>query len=245
MTQPLRLQASGASAGLANPLPVAGDSGGCLVTHRGLKIRLETGVHVDTIECYTLHVVNQDTNLKRNSVMGEGGFPLIPSIYVDNSLLTAVLVGVLVLFALGERFGWPQSGLVVPGYLAGILVVAPEIAGLKKHRGSGDLPTRPAFDSWLVESRCDRPGLRARPLLFDSRSFSPGALVFEAGPGGSLVSAFGLGGGSSLYSVGLVLVPLTANALWMPGLLRGVPLVGLPILAVYALLSQSSSPTRT
>ena len=50
--------------GQPNPLPVAGDSGGCLVTHRGLKIRLETGVHVDTIECYTLHVVNQDTNLE-------------------------------------------------------------------------------------------------------------------------------------------------------------------------------------
>ena len=168
--------------------------------------------------------------------MGEGVFPLIPSIYVDNSLLTAVLVGVLVLFALGERFGWPQSGLVVPGYLAGILVVAPEIAGLIGIEAVATyLLARLLIHGLSRAGVTDRAFGRDRFFLILVLSVLV-RLFFEAGPGGSLVSAFGLGGGSSLYSVGLVLVPLTANALWMPGLLRGVPLVGLPILAVYALL---------
>src|SRR5438093_1160971 len=44
---------------------------------------------------------------------------------LDNSILTAVLIGLYVRFALTEAFGWTFTGLVVPGYLAAVLVLRP------------------------------------------------------------------------------------------------------------------------
>ena len=53
---------------------------------------------------------------------------IFPSALVDNSLLTAVLVGVVVLWFLAERLGWPATGLVVPGYVGAVLCIRPEAA---------------------------------------------------------------------------------------------------------------------
>ena len=170
-------------------------------------------------------------------MLNEGVFPLIPSVYVDNSLLTAVLVGVLVLFVLGEMFGWPQSGLVVPGYLAGILVVAPEVACIIAIESLATYLLARWIIRWLPRHLpIDHAFGRDRFFLILVLSILV-RLFFEAGSGSELLSGIGLGKESSLTSVGLVLVPLTANALWMPGWLKGVPLVALPVLAVYAILT--------
>ena len=49
---------------------------------------------------------------------------------LDNSLFPAIFLGVLVTFAAVETLGWTFTGLVVPGYLASVALVAPRAAGL-------------------------------------------------------------------------------------------------------------------
>ena len=58
---------------------------------------------------------------------------LLPGAYVDNSLLTAVLLGVVLLWVLAERFGWPATGLVVPGYLGAVLAVRQALWDQARH----------------------------------------------------------------------------------------------------------------
>jgi len=175
-------------------------------------------------------------------VLTEGVFPLIPSVYVDNSLLTAVLLGVLVLFVLGELFGWPQSGLVVPGYLAGILVVAPEAAFVI----ALEAILTYALAHLLIKTASrffpiDRAFGRDRFFLILVLSILV-RLWVEQGSGSHALQALGLERLGPYQSIGLVLVPLTANALWMPGFFRGVPLVALPVLGVFLVLNHVLIP---
>jgi len=165
------------------------------------------------------------------------GLPLVPNVYVDNSLLTAVLVGVLLVWFLGERLGWPQSGLVVPGYLAGIFIIRPEVGVVIAIEGLLTYFVARFFGSILPQiGPFDRPFGRDRFLVVLLSSVAV-RLFVEAGPAAGTLSALGLGDLGEMHSLGFVLVPLLANALWMPGVLKGVPLVGLPIIAVYFILS--------
>ena len=162
---------------------------------------------------------------------------LLPGAYIDNSLLTAVLIGVLVLWWLAERFGWPATGLVVPGYLGAVLAVRPEAAivvaaeavltYLVAHFIGRVMARLPTFDR--VFGR-DRFFLIILVSIF-VRMIVEGDLVREG-----LLSAYGIELSEAWHSLGLVLVPLTANTLWKPGLAKGAPLVAIPILVVYSLL---------
>jgi len=161
---------------------------------------------------------------------------LFPSAYVDNSLLTAVLIGVLVIWLLTEFYGWPQSGLVVPGYLAGVFVIQPR-AGL--------VVLGEAILTYLLARLLARGLPRILPLdrTFGRNRFfllllvSVGVRLFvEGGSFSSLMAQLGVPIDSSFNSLGLVLVPLTANAMWRTGLFRGLPMVALPTITVYLLL---------
>lgn len=50
---------------------------------------------------------------------------IFPEGGLDQSILVTVLVGVFVLLALTEFFGWVWAGLVVPGYLASVFAIQP------------------------------------------------------------------------------------------------------------------------
>jgi len=161
---------------------------------------------------------------------------LFPSAYVDNSLLTAVLLGVLLLWLLTEQFGWPQSGLVVPGYLAGVFVIQP-LAGVVV---LAEAVATMAI-SWLVVEGLPRilPVDRAfgRYRFFLILLVSVGVrLGVEGGALQPLLAGVGLELDTPLNSLGLVLVPLTANAMWRTGLFRGLPMIALPTLVVYLAL---------
>ena len=161
---------------------------------------------------------------------------LLPGAYIDNSLLTSVLIGVRVLWWLAERFGWPATGLVVPGYLGAVLAVRPEaalvVAGeavityLVAHFLGRMLSGAPTFER--VFGR-DRFFLIILVSIF-VRMIAEGDLVREALLGADVELS------EAWHSLGLVLVPLTANTLWKPGLLKGTPLVLIPVLAVYGFL---------
>jgi hypothetical protein len=162
--------------------------------------------------------------------------PLLPAAYIDNSLLTAVLMGVFVLWWLTERFGWPATGLVVPGYLAAVLVVRPEAAAVI------------GVEAVLTYLIAHVLGRLMHPLPFADRVFGRdrffliilASVLVRMFVEGAVVrdwlTVLGFELGPAWHSLGLVLVPLTANTFWKPGLLRGVPATILPILVVYAML---------
>ena len=48
---------------------------------------------------------------------------LLPARGLDQSILLPVLVGMMVMLALTETYGWGFVGVVVPGYLASVLAI--------------------------------------------------------------------------------------------------------------------------
>lgn len=157
---------------------------------------------------------------------------LFPSAYIDNSLLTSVLIGVLVLWWLAERFGWPAVGLVVPGYLGAVLAVRPEAAMVI---------VAEAILTWLLAAGLGNALPRVAPMdrVFGRDRFFLIVLcsvVVRMLVEGRVLAELGLELADGWHSLGLVLVPLTANIFWKPGPIRGLPLLGLPVFITYALL---------
>lgn len=156
-----------------------------------------------------------------------GVLRIFPAYGLDNSLLTAVLIGLYIRFFFTEWLGWVFSGLVVPGYLAAIVILRPLSAfvigveailtfalvrGLSHFLSRSKLGT-PVFGRdrfmWLVVTSV---GIR---VLIEAVLAPPLEGFLRARYGWDLSDSFGL------YGIGLVLVPLLANACWKPGLVRG------------------------
>ncbi len=168
---------------------------------------------------------------------------LFPPHSLDTSILAAVLVGVVLLALLTETYGWTFVGLVVPGYLASVFVIHPE-AGLTV--------CVEAILTYLLAQALSRGVAhtgawsqffgRERFFLIVICSVLVRALtevVLLPRLGVALDSRFGTTFtlDRSLHSIGLVLVPLTANAFWKLGLRRGAVQVGVPVFATWAVLT--------
>lgn len=148
--------------------------------------------------------------------------PIFPTNGFDTSILTPVLVGMGFLSLFAETLGWPFVGLVVPGYLAAVGIAAPLSAiTIVVESFATFLLSRivgiwiPETSSWTVFFGRERFFL----LILSSvivRLTSEGFVLPY------LASEFGFAFASELYSIGLVLVPLVANAFWNIGLVRGV-----------------------
>ncbi len=168
---------------------------------------------------------------------------LFPPHGVDQTIHVAILIGVLLLLGLTEAFGWVFSGLVVPGYLASLFVLEPAsgatvmveavltfvVAKLLSHAA-------PRSGAWSLFFGRERFLL----LIFISiavRQASELWLVPDAlrlvdeqlGTTHRLTRTFS--------SVGLVLVPLTANMFWKLDLRRGLVQVAVPTALTFALLA--------
>ncbi len=171
---------------------------------------------------------------------------LLPPGGLDQSIVLAVLLGVWVTLLFTETLGWVFVGLVVPGYLASVLVVQPTTALvivaealltylLARGLAYGLAPTR----VWAPFFGRDRFFLivvasvlvRQHDQLWLLPALS-GWLERQLGYALPPVREF--------YSIGLVLVPLTANLLWKPGALRGLSqlavVTGLTYLGLSAVL---------
>ena len=141
--------------------------------------------------------------------------PIFPRYGFDQSVTTPVLLGVLVSWFFTETFGWVFAGLVVPGYLASVFLLdAP----------GGVIDVFEAVLTYgvarLIGEHLSRSGLTTR--FFGRERFFLVVLVsilvrlaVEAWILPRFVS------GVWAYSVGLVVVPLAANACWKTGLWRG------------------------
>ncbi len=148
-----------------------------------------------------------------------GKLAIFPPNGLDRSLHVVVTFGLLVTTFFAETYGWTYAGLVVPGYLAAVLVAAP-VTGLVMV-GEGLLT------HWIVSvvghTVPRRTGAwstvfgRERFFLYIIvaiivRLFMEGVVFPWATARWSFTHA------RELYSMGLVLIPLLANAFWNSGL---------------------------
>lgn len=170
-----------------------------------------------------------------------GTLMIFPEQALDNSIITAVLIGLVILLIFTEIFGWVFVGYVVPGYLASVFLTLPE---------SGIAIVFEAIITYALVWTISEQGAKARLwarffgrerfLLFVYVSVVV-RLVMEAAvlPRLSLLipALTGIELKNEFFSVGLVLVPLLANAFWKTGLARGLLQSGTATVLTYAILA--------
>ncbi len=151
----------------------------------------------------------------------------LPSGPLQGSVLVTIFVGIVFAVLFAEVFGWNFSGLVVPGYLAPILIVMPFALLV--------ILLEALLSYALVRWLSDRLGRwRLWPPLFGRERFAVivlssilvrvvvelwglpviGAWVQQWAPTFDFRSRF--------FGIGLLAVPLVANVLWKPGVVRGL-----------------------
>lgn len=167
--------------------------------------------------------------------MFESLFPLqlFPVNGLDRSLHAPVLVGLLVLTVCAELYGWTYAGLVVPGYLAAVFIAAPITGALV------------CFEALLTYLLCELCGRWLPRFGFWSTTFGRerfflfivNAVLVRLTVEGLLVpwlsQRYDFAHSRELYSLGLVLVPLVANALWNAGFWVSAPRVAAVTLVTY------------
>jgi hypothetical protein len=152
---------------------------------------------------------------------------------LDRSLHAPVLVGLLVLTLCAELYGWTYAGLVVPGYLAAVFIAAPVTGVLV------------CFEALLTYWLCEVCGRWLPRFGFWSTTFGRerfflfivNAVLVRLTVEGLLVPwlarSYDFAHSRELYSLGLVLVPLVANALWNAGFWVSAPRVAAVTLVTY------------
>lgn len=165
--------------------------------------------------------------------MFETLFPLeiFPQGALSSSVITTVWIGLWVIVFFNLRFGWVMSGLVVPGYLAPLIMVKPYSAvailvealvtfwlarflshGLARFGLWSYLFGRDRFFALIIISVAVR-------VLFDGVLFpSLGEWLQQNGWAGFDYR-------SQLHSFGLIIIALMANQWWKTGVIRGVPVM--------------------
>jgi hypothetical protein len=163
-------------------------------------------------------------------------FPIFPRSGFDQSVTTPVLLGLLVSWMFTETLGWVFAGLVVPGYIASVFLLDP---------AGGLVDVLEAALTYAVArvigEQLPRTGIMSR--VFGRERFFLVVLVsilVRLAVEAWLLPRLRIGAWA--YSVGLVVVPLAANACWKTGFWRGVVQNGVPTLIVYLLLRYVLAP---
>lgn len=167
---------------------------------------------------------------------------LLPPRGLDQSILLAVLIGLYILLFFTECFGWVFAGMVVPGYLASVFIMS---------LGAGIAVTFEAIVTIIVAKGVTKfvSKTEAGTQFFGRERFFLIVLVSVVVRQNSeiwLLPAVApwvdawfettLAAERGLASIGLVLVPLTANMFWKLSIPRGVVQIGVPVAFVYILL---------
>jgi hypothetical protein len=146
---------------------------------------------------------------------------------LDRSLHASVLVGLVFMTFFTETLGWSYGGLVVPGYLATVLIAAPVTGMLIVFEAIATYLFVRLVGEWITKTDAWSTTFgRERFFLF-----LVCAVLVRLGVEGTVVpwllSRYRFTHARELYSIGLVLVPLIANSIWNAGLLRGLPRMGI------------------
>ena len=161
---------------------------------------------------------------------------VFPSNGMDRSLHVAVLIGLCLTTFFTEAFGWTYAGLVVPGYVATVFAASPVTGAVVVVEGILTYLLVALIGRWVTKTGAWSTAFgRERFYLFIVC-----AVVVRIGMDGwalpRLGERFHLDRAHELYSLGLVLVPLVANAFWNAGLVSALPRLGFVSLLTYALL---------
>jgi hypothetical protein len=161
---------------------------------------------------------------------------------LEGTLLVPVLVGVLVMLALHDCWGWDFVGLVVPGYLCSLLMLQPLVAAVVLVE---------AVATWALARGLDAAGVRLGltfPVFGRDRFY---LVLVSSVIVRVLVEAVLLQRVASavaphwpalaahrheLFGIGLVLAPLTANRFWRGGLRRGLLQLGVETMLVWVVV---------
>ena len=169
-------------------------------------------------------------------------FSIFPERVLDSSIHTALLVGIVVTWLATETLGWVFAGFVVSGYVAALAIAHPLSAV------ATIIETILTYGAvWVVAIGARRLGLwqrafgRERFLLFLIASV-PVRLLVEGlaaphveGLLRPLVDSPQWVSGQ-FFSIGIILVPLWANAFWKLGLARGLLQTGTTTAITYLAL---------
>jgi hypothetical protein len=171
-------------------------------------------------------------------------YQVFPAGGLDQSIVLAVLIGVWVTLLFTETLGWVFVGLVVPGYLASVLVVQPTAAAIIVAEGLATYMLARGLAYGLAPTSVWQPFFgRDRFFLIvvasvlirqhDQLWLLPALSTWLEGQVGAPLPPV-----REFYSIGLVLVPLTANLLWKPGVVRGMTQLGVVTGVTYLVLTQ-------
>ena len=148
---------------------------------------------------------------------------IFPPNGLDRSLHTAVLIGLLIGTGFTETLGWTYAGLVVPGYLATVFFAAPVTAAFIVFESILTYFVVALLGRWVSRTGVWSTAFgRERFYLFIVGAVFV-RLAIEGSAVPRLAESYGLVHSRELYSVGLVLVPLVANAFWNSGLKKAGP----------------------
>ncbi|MCA9217498.1 MAG: poly-gamma-glutamate biosynthesis protein PgsC/CapC [Planctomycetales bacterium] len=153
---------------------------------------------------------------------------LFPDDSLATSVSTTVWIGVWVVAFFNLRFGWTASGLVVPGYLVPLLFIKPLSVGV--------VLLEAVITYWIVYATSEFPSRTKLWCSFFGRDrffaiVLASILVRSAMDGWALpfcgqaicrIWSINFDYQNHLHSYGLVIVSLTANYLWKPGLKHGL-----------------------
>ena len=155
--------------------------------------------------------------------------PIFPVGSLASSVITTVWIGVLVVSFFNLRLGWVLSGLVVPGYLAPLIIAKPWAATAVIIEGVVTY-----LLVWLYSERLMRwsglAGFFGRDRFFALvlgsilvRILFDGWLFPLLGDWANETFRLQFDYRNNLHSFGLIIVSLIANQFWKTGLIRGLP----------------------
>ncbi|HYO93218.1 MAG TPA: poly-gamma-glutamate biosynthesis protein PgsC/CapC [Polyangiaceae bacterium] len=161
-------------------------------------------------------------------------WPIFPENGLDRSLHAPVLIGLLLVSFFAETLGWTYAGLVVPGYLASVFIAAPVTGALVVVEAALTYLLTAIVGLWLPRTGAWSSSFgRERFFLFIVSAILV-RLAIEGNFLPWLSSRYVFSHSRELYSLGLVLVPLLANAFWNAGLLNALPRLGFITLITFA-----------
>jgi gamma-polyglutamate biosynthesis protein CapC len=140
------------------------------------------------------------------------GLTLFPEAGLSSAVITTVFVGVLVSIFFNLRLGWPLVGLVIPGYLAPLILAQPRMAAFSVLEG-----TFGYFFFFALTSLAHRIGVW--PNLFGRDRFF--AVILMSIATRMCVDGLLLNEAYPFHSVGFILTALIINYYWTSGFKSG------------------------
>lgn len=160
---------------------------------------------------------------------------------LGQSVITTVWVGTAVVCLLNLRFGFPLTGLVVPGYLVPLLIISPTSAAviiieaivvyalmrfsahyMMEKFGYGEMFGRDRFFAIILLSILVRVCMDTLFWPLIAAQLSQWDITFDYA--------------SQLYSLGLIIIALTANVMWNGGFKYGLKVTFIQLLITFLLV---------